>query len=228
MTTVINQESAWAVSRGQRGLLTTAQLHALGFSESAIRHRVARGRLFRIYTGVYAVGRRELSREGRWLAAVLACGDTAALSHDSAAALWEIAQAPTTRIHVSVLSESRSRDDIKTHRRAALDATTHKGIRVTTPAWTLMELARTWPQDRLEQSIGEAQLRGLVNLRSLRTAATKAGRRGAPLRALLAKANLPLPETQTRFGKAPRRLPLPGPGLGSRNRRQPLPLHRHP
>src|SRR3954471_10784329 len=162
MTTVINQESAWAVSRGQRGLLTTAQLHALGFSESAIRHRVARGRLFRVYRGVYAVGRRELSREGRWLAAVLACGDDAALSHDSAAALWEITRRSSKYVHVTVLGESRSRADIKVHYRSALNATTHKRIPVTTPEQTLVDLARTWPPSEVEQAIGEAHFRRLI------------------------------------------------------------------
>src|SRR3954453_3049155 len=143
MRDLTNDQGPWHLADRQWGVIASAQLTALGYSQKAIKHRIRRGRLHRVYRGVYAVGRRELSREGRWLAAVLACGDTAALSHDSAAALWEIAKAPPPRIHVSVLSQSRSRDDIKTHRRAALDAATHKGIRVTTPAWTLMELART-------------------------------------------------------------------------------------
>jgi very-short-patch-repair endonuclease len=173
-----------------------------------------------IYRGVYAIGRRELSQEGRWIAAVLACGKQAALSHESAAALWRIARTPPTPIHVSVLGDSRSRDDIEVHRPRVVRATTHKGIRVTTPAQTLIDLAHTWPQDRLEQAIGEADLRGLVGLRALRNAAAKAGRSGAALRSvidrvtfrvtqselereflrLLERAGLPLPETQRRFG----------------------------
>jgi very-short-patch-repair endonuclease len=196
-------------------------LTALGYSRDAIKHRLKRGRLHRIHRGVYAVGRKQLTQEGRWMAAVLACGDGAALSHESAAALWRIARTRPTPIHVSVLGDSRSRDGIEPHRRKALLTTTHKGIRVTTPAQTLIDLAHTWPQDRLEQAIGEADLRGLVGLRGLRNAAAKAGRSGAALRSvidrvtfrvtqselereflrLLERAGLPLPETQRRFGR---------------------------
>ena len=154
------------------------------------------------------------------MAAVLACGDTAALSHDSAAALYRLADA-TGPIHVSVIGESRSRKGIVVHRRPELHATTRGGIRITTPAQTLIDVAPDWDRSRLEQAIGEADLRRLVSLQALRTAATKAGNPGAAMRAvidrvtfrvtqselerevlrLVAKARLPLPETQTRFGK---------------------------
>jgi hypothetical protein len=160
-------------------------LTALGYSADAIKHRIKRGRLHRIHRGVYAVGRKQLAKEGRWMAAVLACGDGAALSHDSAAAHWRIGKAPTYPIHVSVLGDSRSRDGIEVHRPRAVRATTHNGIRVTTPAQTLIDLAHTWPQARLEQAIGEADLRGLIGLRALKTVAAKAGRPGAPLRAVI-------------------------------------------
>ena len=66
------------------------QLLELGFSPDAIRHRLDKGRLFEIRRGVYAVGRPKVDRCGRWMAAVLAAGRGAVLSHASAAALWEI------------------------------------------------------------------------------------------------------------------------------------------
>ncbi|HEX4735543.1 MAG TPA: DUF559 domain-containing protein, partial [Thermoleophilaceae bacterium] len=197
------------------------QLLALGFTHAAIRHRVARGRLRQIHRGVYAVGQLPLTQEGEWMADVLACGDTAALSHDSAAALYRLAKAaePT---HVSVIGESRSRKGIVVHRRPELHATSRNGIRVTTPAQTLIDVAPTWDRSRLEQAIGEADLRRLVSLQALRTAATKTGNPGAALRdvihrvtfrvtqselereflRLVTKAGLPLPETQTHFGKS--------------------------
>jgi very-short-patch-repair endonuclease len=166
------------------------------------------------------------------MAAVLACGDGAALSHDSAAAHWRIGKAPTYPIHVSVLGDSRSRDGIEVHRPRTVRATRHKGIRVTTPAQTLIDLAHTWPQARLEQAIGEADLRGLIGLRALKTVAAKAGRPGAPLRAVIADVTfrvtqselereflrlvkrswLPLPNTQKRFGK--HRVDFHWPALG--------------
>ncbi|HEX6714324.1 MAG TPA: type IV toxin-antitoxin system AbiEi family antitoxin domain-containing protein [Thermoleophilaceae bacterium] len=215
-----HQRTAWDIARNQEGVITYAQLEALDYSADAIKHRLRNGRLFQVHRGVYAVGRKELTRKGRWIAAVLACGDRAALSHDSTAAFWRWAKEPEGRVHVTVLGEGRSRDGIEVHRRRELHATTRDGIRVTTPAQTLIDIAQTWPRPKLEQSIGEATLRGLVNLRSLRTAATKAGRSGAALRSvierlafrvtqselereflrLIAKAKLPLPDTQTHFG----------------------------
>jgi hypothetical protein len=68
-------------------VITRGQLIGLGFTPKAIEHRVQKGRLHPIVRGVYAVGRRHLIREGRWMAAVLACGPGAVLSHRSAAAL---------------------------------------------------------------------------------------------------------------------------------------------
>jgi hypothetical protein len=145
-----------------------------------------------VHRGVYAVGRRELSQRGRWIAAVLACGEGAALSRDSAAEFWRLAKANRREqgaepdaIHVSVLSRSRSRDGIKVHRRRALNAITRDGIRVTTPAQTLIDVAGAWDQPRLEQAIGEADLRRTCSLRTLRTAASKAGRPGAALRSVI-------------------------------------------
>src|SRR4051794_7054258 len=174
-----HQPSVWALARAQKGVITHEQLEALGYSGQAIHHRIKHGRLHRVYRGVYAVGRAELTQEGRWMAAVLACGDTAALSHDSAAALWKLTKAPTTPIHVSVLSQSRSRKGIAVHRRRELKIVRRNGIRVTTPEQTLIDLA---PHPQLEQAIGEATLHRLTSLRALRTAATEAGKSGASLR----------------------------------------------
>jgi very-short-patch-repair endonuclease len=210
------------VARGQHELITHDQLEALGYSGDAIKHRIRRGRLHPIHRGVYAVGHPNLTQEGKWMAAVLACGDTAALSHDSAAELWRLTRRkPTTPIHVSSLDGSRSRTGIEVHHPKELNATTHEGVRVTTPAQTLIDIAHTWPQPELEQAIGEADLRRLVGLRALQNGAIRAGRRGAPLRRviervtfrvtqselereflrLLVRAGLPLPESQKRFGK---------------------------
>ncbi len=72
------------------GLVTTTELLAAGLSSPAITKRVARGALRRWYPGVYSYGPADLSREAEWMAAVLAAGDGAVLSHRSAAALWEI------------------------------------------------------------------------------------------------------------------------------------------
>src|SRR6201994_1875259 len=84
--------SAWVLARKQHGVVTRKQLMALGLTSRGIEHRIARGRLHPIGRGIYAVGRPELTRQGRWMATVLACGGAgkASLSHSSAAALFGI------------------------------------------------------------------------------------------------------------------------------------------
>ena len=72
----------------QWGVVSLAQLRALGIEYGAVKHRVRVGRLHRVHHGVYSVGHRALRVEGRRLAAVLACGPGAVLSHRSAASQW--------------------------------------------------------------------------------------------------------------------------------------------
>src|SRR3954468_11249584 len=133
-------QSVWSLARAQHGVVSRAQLLACGLGADAIKHRVARGRLHPVARGVYAVGRRELTRDGRWMAAVLSCGPRAVLSHTSAAALWGIA--PERRLEGSLpLPPDRRRRDLVVHRRRELRATRHRGIPVTTPIDTLIDLA---------------------------------------------------------------------------------------
>jgi hypothetical protein len=68
-------------------VVSFAQLLGAGLTPSMIKRRVQAGRLHRIHRGVYAVGNPNLTREGHWMAAVLACGEGAVLSHGSAACL---------------------------------------------------------------------------------------------------------------------------------------------
>lgn len=90
----------------QHGVVTRRQLDSAALGARAIRNRVARGQLHRIHRGVYAVGHRSLSWHGRWMAAVLACGEGAVLSHVSAAVLWELLRPLDGPVHVSVPSTS--------------------------------------------------------------------------------------------------------------------------
>jgi hypothetical protein len=91
-----------ALAGRQYGVVSRAQLDALGVSRGAIERRLARRRLLHVHRGVYAVGHRAPRREARWLAAVLAAGEGAVLSHRSAAALWPLITA-MTRSHMSPL-----------------------------------------------------------------------------------------------------------------------------
>ena len=89
----------WALAKHQHGVVARWQLLELGFNRRAIEHRIVKGRLHPVWRGVYAVGRPELTLEGRWMAAVLACGTGAVLSHVSAAVLWEIRPKSSRPVH---------------------------------------------------------------------------------------------------------------------------------
>jgi hypothetical protein len=211
----------WAIVRRQHGVISRRQLLALGFTPKAIRHRVRIGRLHPVHRGVYAVGRKELSREGEWMGALLACGPRAYLSHRSAAALYGIAK-ERGRIEVTVTRRGEHRRrGVKVHMRPSLpshDAGTVGDIPVTSPARTLLDLATLEPPNRVERAVNEADKREVIDPDSLRKALE--GYAGAPgirlllevldehtfrlsddelellFRPLAMAAGLPLPETK--------------------------------
>jgi predicted transcriptional regulator of viral defense system len=169
----------------QHGVIATRQLAALGLARGGVARRAQAGRLHRIHRGVYAVGHRVLTVDGRRMAAVLAAGPGAVLSHASAAALWELRPTSATRIDVSVRSTAGrgKRPGLRIHRTARLgddEITEHHGIRVTTPARTLLDLASSLPRRALERALDEAEIRHLYDRRSLEAMArAHAGERGA-------------------------------------------------
>jgi very-short-patch-repair endonuclease len=164
------QKMARALARRQHWVVTRRQLLALGFTAREIRHRVERGRLHPIHAGVYAVDRAEIGREGYLIAAVLACGDRAAVSHDSAAELWEIRPPHRGLIHVSVPAGGTNprRPRIKVHRRTSISTTRRNGIPVTSPIDTLVDIALRLSEAQLERAINEAANRDLVDPERLR------------------------------------------------------------
>jgi hypothetical protein len=177
--------------RRQHGVVSRVQLLALGFAKKAIEHRVRSGRLHPVRRGVYAVGRRSLPREGRWMAAVLCCGGEAVLSHRSAGALWGIAVEHPGRIDVSIRGSRRcAHRGLRARTRPSLapgDLTRHRGIPVTTVARTIVDLATELPVGGLERAVNEADKRGLIDPETLRVALeTYSGTPGVkPLRTLL-------------------------------------------
>jgi very-short-patch-repair endonuclease len=216
--------TVWALVRKQHGVVTREQLLELGFSRHAIEHRLRRGRLHRVYTGVYAVGRRNLSRYGEWMAAVLRCGPTAVLSHEDAAALWEIRDDRRRAvIDVSVMAASpRRTPGIRVRRRPGLTdryVTIHRGIPVTTPACTIIDLmARRLPRTHVEAAIKEADIRDLVDPEELRAALDEMPRwpGAAALRKLLDRRTFVMTnqELERRFVPLARRAGLPRPETG--------------
>jgi very-short-patch-repair endonuclease len=148
------------------------QLLAAGLSEEEIDWRIRRGRLHQLHRlcpGVYAVGHRVISREGRWMAAVLASGPQAALSHWSAAALWMLRPSSRTRIDVTVPHRSRSSDLIWRHVSAlpADERMVKSGIPVTSAPRTIVDLAATESLDVVENLLREMEFREIRDRLSL-------------------------------------------------------------
>jgi hypothetical protein len=210
---------AWALAAGQHGVIALFQLYELGFTLSAIKHRVATGRLHPVRRGVYAVGHPNLTREGEWMAAVLSCGPQAVLSHESAAALWGIRRERTRAIHVTVPRTARHRGTgIVPHRPKRLDArdlTRCKNIPVTSPIPTLIDLATRIPDGPLEAAINEADKLDLVDPPTLRRALdARKGQRGVrDLKAILDRSTYVLThsELERRFVPIAARAGLPRP-----------------
>jgi putative AbiEi antitoxin of type IV toxin-antitoxin system/uncharacterized protein DUF559 len=165
---------AWQLAQRQHGVVTRGQLLRLGFTPKAIKHRVGRGRLHPIVRGVYAVGRPNLSREGQWMAALLACGQGAVLSHRSAAALWGFAKEHPDYVDVSVRRSSEARlRGVRCHRRPTLsgaDVTTKRNISLTRPVRTFLDLVRTMGPRDLERAINEADKLDVIDADALRRA----------------------------------------------------------
>jgi very-short-patch-repair endonuclease len=141
--------------------------------------------------GVYAVGRPELTLHGRWMAAVLAGGPGAVLSHMSAAALWGIRPESSTLVEVAIPSSAGRRfSGVRIRRRGSLrpaDVTCHQGIPVTNLVLTLIDLACSLGGAQLERAVNEADRLDLIDPSALRIALDAyAGRPGvARLRELL-------------------------------------------
>jgi hypothetical protein len=152
-----------ALAKRQHGVVGYAQLLALGLSRQSIDHRVRCGRLHRIHRGVYAVGHKRLTRRGRFMAAVLAGGEGAVLSHRSAAALWGILP-QRGDIHVTTARALRKRDGLHFHSQSLQfdEVTEHDGIPLTTVARTLIDIAATEPA-QFERAFNEAEFRRLYD-----------------------------------------------------------------
>jgi very-short-patch-repair endonuclease len=127
------------------------------------------GRLHRLHAGVYLVGHRLISREGRWMAAVLASESDAVLSHWSAAALWGIRPNSRTRIDVTVPHATRSSNPIRRHVSLVPDdeKSVEKGIPVTSVPRTIFDLAATEPLDVVKAMLRETEFRQLHDRLSL-------------------------------------------------------------
>jgi hypothetical protein len=176
-------KAVWALAERQHGVVTREQLHALGYTRAAIRHRLEKGCLHESHPGVYAVGARRLTLEGHLIAAVFACGDGAFVSHESAAALHGLVAAPPA-VHVSVPADRLPRPrGVRVHRRTGLlprDVTRRRNIPVTTPIATIVDLAARAPEREVDALVSDADVRGLCTPEQVRRAVGEMrGRPGA-------------------------------------------------
>src|SRR4051812_36910376 len=178
----------------QHGVVAYRQLIRLGLRRRAIQHRVQSGRLHRIHKGVYAVGHRVLTPMGWRMAAVLACGPDALLSHASAAQLWDLIRRYSARVHVTVPSRGgRAQPGLVVHRVRSLDprdCAVRNGIPVASVARTLLDLAAVVDASRLTRAIEAAEREGHFDLTAVNELLARSrGRRGArQLRSILSAA----------------------------------------
>ncbi len=219
-----NAAAVWALVREQHGVVTQDQLERHGYTYDAITHRLDQGRLHRIFLGVYAVGRPQLTRHGRWMAAVLACGPGAALSHQSGGELLRVRAYASGRIEVSVPAGRRPRcPGVRIHRRTNLtpdEVITRDGIPVTSPTTTLVDLAPRLTRDALEAAINEADKLDLVDPEALRRGLERLPRRPgkARLRQVLDRRTFALTDSalERMFLPIVRRVGLPKPLTGAK------------
>jgi hypothetical protein len=144
-----------AVARRQNGYVTRRQLIDLGLGRHAIQYRIRAGRLITVYAGVYAVGHLPTLPIDRAAGAVLACGPAAVLSHGSAMTLWGVWKRWDVPFEVTASWDFRRRG-IRVHEARSLlrkDARKHLGIRVTSPARTLLDIAPRLTDKRLTRAV---------------------------------------------------------------------------
>lgn len=225
-------QSSWQraleLVRKQHGAVSRQQLLALGFSGKAIKHSVSAARLHKTeFRGVYVLGRPELTQYGRLGAALLSCGEDATLVGDTAGGLWDIWKPRDRRVHLSLpaVQQRRSRNGVVVHRRnlPRSEITHQRGLRVTTPLRTVIDLSAQCRTDReAERLVNQADARNLIRADVLLEAlGAHAGEPGVPLLMklltrdsfvltdselerlilpLFERAGLPKPQSQRRFG----------------------------
>lgn len=244
---VVNHPASGAIAAlagRQHGVLSAAQLYSLGFSGDQVRTRAHNGWLHRLHQGVYCVGHRRLSRHGIWMAAALAGGEGAALSHRAAGELWEIiasramhgaamaAGAPPDLavgepIDVTVPTPGgrARRPGLVIHRSQALapaDTERRHGIPVTSVERTIVDLGAKLTRRGLERAVDEAHRLHLTDADRLQHEVRRHPRRPGTraLRLVLAShaigSTVTRSELEERFLAVCRRRSLPPPEVNVR------------
>lgn len=176
----------------QHGVIARRQLQEAGLGPRTISRRVETGRLFRLHREVFAFGHERLTQRGQWLAAVVACGDGALLSHRSAAALWGLMAWREPEVSAP---KRRERPGIVVHECGVHrdERTVIDRIPVTTAARTLLDLAEVVDEPTFEKAFLEADRLRLLKAADLELVYARGyGRRGLrPMRHLLEETRTP-------------------------------------
>jgi very-short-patch-repair endonuclease len=194
------------LAKRQHGVVARRQLLALGISERAIDGRMGRGQLHQVFRGVFVFGSRRIGRKGRWMAAVLAAGEAAVLSHRSAARLWRLLPPAAEVIDVICPSDRVVRRKGIVNHSFELQSDewlVRDGIPVTSPFRTIFDLAAIAKMRELERAFHEAEARQVTDRVSLPVLLERyPGRRGSRnLRKLLYAAE-PVGITRNDFEEA--------------------------
>lgn len=196
------------VATRQHGVVSVRQLREAGLDKHRVRHRVRTGRLHPVHRGVYAVGHSRLSPEGRWMAAVLACGARAVLSHRSAASLWGLLpDKPGLVADVSIPGDGGRgrRRNIRQHRCVSLrpeHVTRHRHIPTVTPSRTISDLRGVTSPTEMRRAIRQAEVLGLTIESDSGNLAFKGTRSELEFQflRLCQRSEIPAPEVNVRVG----------------------------
>lgn len=175
-------EAIRALAEAQHGVVSTRQLLDLGIDEDMVRSRQVGGLLIPLYQGVFALGHRRLSREGRWMGAVLACGPGAVLSHFSAGHLWHLCGSYGP-VEVLRRSGGATHEGVRLHQTRRLEpyeVTVEKAIPVVSMERALLDMAGRVDSKRLERMLVQGYKSGRLSWPTLgRVLARRRGRKGA-------------------------------------------------
>jgi predicted transcriptional regulator of viral defense system len=165
----------------QNGVVTREQLEGLGLDDPAIAKRVAKGRLHRIHQRAYSLTPQVMTERGRFMAAVLACGPDAVLSHRSAAYLWGLVDSWEEPIDVTAPNRrGRSPKGVAAHRDGSLqpiDKTSVHGVPCTTVGRTLLDFASVEPEWSVRKAVAQAEVLRILDRPKLRALLKRSRRR---------------------------------------------------
>jgi very-short-patch-repair endonuclease len=156
-----------ALATEQYGIVAHKQLRDLGLTESAISRRIADATLHKLHQGVYAVGHAAVSKRGTLMAALLACGPGAMLSHSAAAWMWGLLAQLPSPIDVTVTGHDRRHAGIRVHRSRTIrarDTREREQLRLTGVPRTLLDLVATGSRRRADGLVDRAERLGLLDV----------------------------------------------------------------